>query len=195
MSASFQAFPQLVPPPPAMVVYPTTMTTTTTGGGGGGGNEDNSSQSSGSFGMVFVVLAIILVVSAVACVLGRFCTKKSNKSHQPKAHKQQNHGGSHHHKQGHNHNNHYKPNHGHKPTHSHEPSQKNNYHGPKHGKGRPKDPDLEFGYRSKEGDITLGFEPKVKFPTAKVANNGDFRANSFGKPGMEYGGVDPRDFA
>lgn len=178
MSASFQAFPQLGPPPPGMVVYPTTMTTTTTTS-----NEDNSSQASGSFGMVFVVLAIILVVSAVACVLGRFCTKKSNKSHQPKAHKQQNHGASHHHKQGHNHTNHYKPNH------SHNPHQKNdNHHGPKHGKGRPKDPDLEFGYRSKEGDIMLGFEPKVKFPTAKVANNGDFRANSFGKPGMEYGG-------
>ncbi|KAJ8439541.1 hypothetical protein Cgig2_007058 [Carnegiea gigantea] len=177
MSASFQGFPQLGPPPPGMVVYPTTMTTTTTST-----NEDNPSQASGSFGMVFVVLAIILVVSAVACVLGRFCTKKSNKSHQPKAHKQQSHGASHHHKQGHNHTNHYKPNHG------HNPHQKNdNHHGPKHGKGRPKDPDLEFGYRSKEGDIMLGFEPKVKFPTAKVANNGDFRANSFSKPGMEYG--------
>ncbi|KAI3516233.1 hypothetical protein L2E82_09104 [Cichorium intybus] len=38
----------------------------------------------GSFGAVFIVLAVIVVVSAVACFLGRMCNKRHNKSKPPK---------------------------------------------------------------------------------------------------------------
>ncbi|KAL7587826.1 hypothetical protein Lser_V15G41175 [Lactuca serriola] len=38
----------------------------------------------GSFGAVFIVLAVIVVVSAVACFLGRLCNKRHNKSKPPK---------------------------------------------------------------------------------------------------------------
>lgn len=34
----------------------------------------------GSFGAVFIVLAVIVVVSAIACFLGRMCNKRHNKS-------------------------------------------------------------------------------------------------------------------
>nr|XP_043611517.1 uncharacterized protein LOC122583151 [Erigeron canadensis] len=37
-------------------------------------------QSDGSFGAVFIVLAVIVVVSAIACFLGRMCSKRQNKS-------------------------------------------------------------------------------------------------------------------
>ncbi|KAK9063451.1 hypothetical protein SSX86_017321 [Deinandra increscens subsp. villosa] len=36
-------------------------------------------QQDGSFGTVFIVLAVIVVVSAIACVLGRVCNKRYNK--------------------------------------------------------------------------------------------------------------------
>ncbi|GFP88037.1 hypothetical protein PHJA_000947400 [Phtheirospermum japonicum] len=55
--------------------------------------QPNSSHSNGSFGPVFIVLAVIIVVSAVACVLGRLCSKRHHRakegSHKPpKASKQ-----------------------------------------------------------------------------------------------------------
>ncbi|KAM7250876.1 hypothetical protein ACFE04_022759 [Oxalis oulophora] len=38
-------------------------------------DSSHSSYKNGSFGTVFVVLAVILVISAIACCLGRFCNK------------------------------------------------------------------------------------------------------------------------
>ncbi|KAG8366118.1 hypothetical protein BUALT_Bualt17G0042600 [Buddleja alternifolia] len=57
--------------------------------------DNNSSHSNGSFGPVFVVLAVIVVISAVACVLGRLCSKRHHRAkeahqHKPKASKQSN---------------------------------------------------------------------------------------------------------
>lgn len=131
------------------------------------------------------------MVSAVACVLGRFCSKKSDKSskshHPNKPHKGSK-KGKHDHNVNHNHMmNHHKG--GGKPHHG-------------GGGGRPKDRDLEFGYRSKEGDIMMGFDTKMKSmpSSAKVANNnGDFRVDSMGRGNNMMGshyqqGNNPRDF-
>ncbi|CAI9761754.1 unnamed protein product [Fraxinus pennsylvanica] len=38
-----------------------------------------SSNSNGSFGPVFIVLAVVLVVSAIACVFGRLCNRKDHR--------------------------------------------------------------------------------------------------------------------
>jgi len=55
----------------------------------------SSHHSNGSFGTVFIVLAIILVISVVACFLGRLCNKRYNrhsssqrppKQHRPQIH-------------------------------------------------------------------------------------------------------------
>ena len=66
---SFQAQPQQQPQQPVQV-YPNTVT-----------NEPPSHHSNGSFGTVFIVLAMIVVVSAIACFLGRLCSKKSQNQH------------------------------------------------------------------------------------------------------------------
>ncbi|PIN25111.1 hypothetical protein CDL12_02149 [Handroanthus impetiginosus] len=54
--------------------------------------QPSSPHSNGSFGPVFIVLAIIVVVSGVACVLGRLCSRRSHHSkevhHHPKADKE-----------------------------------------------------------------------------------------------------------
>ncbi|KAJ0725748.1 hypothetical protein HanPI659440_Chr12g0462381 [Helianthus annuus] len=42
-------------------------------------NPPTHRQSNGSFGSVFIVLAVIVVISAVACFLGRLCNKRHNK--------------------------------------------------------------------------------------------------------------------
>ncbi|CAO2828827.1 unnamed protein product [Amaranthus hypochondriacus] len=216
MSSSFQTLPNSGLPQQSGqsgMIYPTTTTTTTSASDDPSANV--SDHSSGSFGMVFVVLAIILVISAVACILGRFCGKKSDKSHKsnnPKAHKNKNHGKNdhnHNYNRNHNHNHNQNPgggyNHSHMMNHHqiNHPKGGNPYkqHGGGGGKqgGRPKNPDLEFGYRSKEGDIMLGFDPKTKmFPSNKIANNnGDFRVDSMGRGGMHphhHGIGDPRDY-
>nr|XP_009600471.1 uncharacterized protein LOC104095923 [Nicotiana tomentosiformis]XP_016498167.1 PREDICTED: uncharacterized protein LOC107816931 [Nicotiana tabacum] len=44
----------------------------------------SSSHSNGSFGTVFIILAVVLVISVLACLIGRICNKKSNGSHSPK---------------------------------------------------------------------------------------------------------------
>ncbi|CAN0892975.1 hypothetical protein LINGRAHAP2_LOCUS17887 [Linum grandiflorum] len=44
----------------------------------GGNRVEPAPHSTGSFGSVFIVLAVIVVVSAVACCLGRFCSKSKN---------------------------------------------------------------------------------------------------------------------
>ncbi|KAL1550835.1 hypothetical protein AAHA92_18750 [Salvia divinorum] len=41
-------------------------------------DQASPSRSNGSFGPVFAVLAVIVVISAVACVLGRLCSKRSH---------------------------------------------------------------------------------------------------------------------
>ncbi|KAK7252375.1 hypothetical protein RIF29_36275 [Crotalaria pallida] len=56
-------------------------------------------HSNGSFGSVFVVLAIIIVISAVACCLGRFCSRGDGGGHSQKhakQHKQQKQQNNHH---------------------------------------------------------------------------------------------------
>ncbi|GMH31130.1 hypothetical protein Nepgr_032973 [Nepenthes gracilis] len=76
MSSSFQTFPPPgpppPPPPPPRTVFPTTVTGTLP-----------PSHSKGSFGAVFIVLAVIVIVSAVACVLNRLCSKRSHRSDLP----------------------------------------------------------------------------------------------------------------
>lgn len=51
--------------------------------------QKSSSHSNGSFGSVFIVLAVIVVISAIACFLGRLCNRRYN-NHQAKAAKQSN---------------------------------------------------------------------------------------------------------
>ncbi|XP_042502430.1 uncharacterized protein LOC122079784 [Macadamia integrifolia] len=50
-------------PPPPLFVYPNTV------------SPPPSTHSKGSFGAVFIVLAVIFVVSAIACFLGRLCNR------------------------------------------------------------------------------------------------------------------------
>ncbi|KAL0357922.1 UNVERIFIED_CONTAM: hypothetical protein Scaly_1477900 [Sesamum calycinum] len=64
-------------------VYPNPVMTT----------QPDSSHSDGSFGPVFAVLAVIVVVSTVACVLGRLCSRRHHRGKEaahktPKASKQ-----------------------------------------------------------------------------------------------------------
>ncbi|KAI3733500.1 hypothetical protein L6452_12943 [Arctium lappa] len=42
-------------------------------------NPPSHHQSDGSFGAVFIVLAVIVVISAIACFLGRLCSKRHSK--------------------------------------------------------------------------------------------------------------------
>ncbi|KAK7250567.1 hypothetical protein RIF29_33081 [Crotalaria pallida] len=68
---SLQAQPQQQTQQPVQV-YPSTVT-----------NQPNPHyhHSKGSFGTVFIVLAIILVISTIACFLGRLCNRRYNKNH------------------------------------------------------------------------------------------------------------------
>ncbi|CAJ2636459.1 unnamed protein product [Trifolium pratense] len=63
-----QQQPQAQPQQPVQV-YPKTVT-----------NQPSPHHSNGSFGTVFIVLAIILVISVVACFLGRLCNRRYNKN-------------------------------------------------------------------------------------------------------------------
>ncbi|KAK4785538.1 hypothetical protein SAY86_002227 [Trapa natans] len=47
-------------------------------------HSHSHSHSDGSFGMVFIVLVVICVVSAIACFLGRFCNRKAKAYTGPK---------------------------------------------------------------------------------------------------------------
>ncbi|KAI9124976.1 hypothetical protein K1719_003592 [Acacia pycnantha] len=64
---SFQVLPQAQPQQPVQV-YPTTTVS----------NQQPPSHhySNGSFGTVFIVLAVILVISLIACFLGRLCSRR-----------------------------------------------------------------------------------------------------------------------
>ncbi|KAJ4711097.1 Transmembrane protein [Melia azedarach] len=44
----------------------------------------SSSHSDGSFGTVFIVLAVIVVISAIACCLGRLCNRRIHREKPPK---------------------------------------------------------------------------------------------------------------
>ncbi|XP_028796237.1 RNA-binding protein FUS-like [Neltuma alba] len=81
---SFQVQPQAQPQQPVQV-YPATVTT-----------QPPSHHSNGSFGTVFIVLAVILVISLLACFLGRLCSRRRHPEsyggghHGHKPYKQQN---------------------------------------------------------------------------------------------------------
>lgn len=73
LKMSLQVQPQTQPQPlmqqqqQPVQVYPTSVT-----------YESPPHHSNGSFGSVFVVLAIIIVISAVACCLGRLCNRRGH---------------------------------------------------------------------------------------------------------------------
>ncbi|CAN0923992.1 hypothetical protein LINGRAHAP2_LOCUS33891 [Linum grandiflorum] len=89
-----QPLPQPLQPPPQsqpqqqqqqqpVLVYPNTASRDP---------HQSDSHSSGSFGTVFIVLAVIIVVSGIACCLGRLCNKQQLKkdrkdNHHPKSSK------------------------------------------------------------------------------------------------------------
>ncbi|XP_061356988.1 uncharacterized protein LOC133301379 [Gastrolobium bilobum] len=81
MSLQVQPLPQQQQP---VQVYPTSVT-----------YQSPPQHSNGSFGSVFVVLAIIVVISAIACCLGRLCNRRgrshNHKQKHVKQEKQQNH--------------------------------------------------------------------------------------------------------
>ncbi|XWS34791.1 hypothetical protein CRYUN_Cryun21dG0067700 [Craigia yunnanensis] len=54
-----------------VVVYPNTVS---------GQAPPSHSHSDGSFGTVFVVLAVIIVISAIACFLGRLCNRRMSQT-------------------------------------------------------------------------------------------------------------------
>lgn len=62
------SLPQQQPP----VIYPNTVT------------RQPPSHSNGSFGTVFIVLGVIVVISAIACVLGRLCNRRRHHHPNPK---------------------------------------------------------------------------------------------------------------
>ncbi|KAJ6721871.1 hypothetical protein OIU85_024911 [Salix viminalis] len=63
-----QPLQQQQPPAQPVVLYPNTVS-----------KQAPSSHSNGSFGTVFIVLAVIVVISGIACCLGRICNKRLNK--------------------------------------------------------------------------------------------------------------------
>lgn len=63
-----QPLQQQPPPPQPVVLYPNTVS-----------KQAPPSHSNGSFGTVFIVLAVIVVISGIACCLGRICNKRLNK--------------------------------------------------------------------------------------------------------------------
>ncbi|XVF84986.1 hypothetical protein PTKIN_Ptkin17bG0082700 [Pterospermum kingtungense] len=62
-----------------VVVYPNTVS---------GQVPPSHSHSDGSFGTVFIVLAVIIVISAIACFLGRLCNKRKTSQSKPSKHNQ-----------------------------------------------------------------------------------------------------------
>ncbi|KAL7149115.1 hypothetical protein ABFS83_05G017700 [Erythranthe nasuta] len=104
----------------------------------------NSPHTSGSFGPVFIVLAVIFVISAVACVLGRLCSRRRHRAKEA----------AHHH-------------------HHHQKAAKQSHGGgglgPKEWESR-QNPNLNM---RDHGDVELGFDKKFKFPSAaKLGGNG-----------------------
>ncbi|KAF5443146.1 uncharacterized protein LOC121258649 [Juglans microcarpa x Juglans regia] len=46
--------------------------------------QPSSHHSDGSFGIVFIVLAVVIAVSAIACFLGRLCNRRYQTDQKPK---------------------------------------------------------------------------------------------------------------
>lgn len=80
--ATFQPQQQLPQPQPQqqqqpVLVYPVTKQPP----------NESGHHSSGSFGTVFIVLAVIVVISAIACCLGRLCNRGARSQKPKKSHK------------------------------------------------------------------------------------------------------------
>ncbi|XP_030467353.2 uncharacterized protein LOC115686268 [Syzygium oleosum] len=67
-----------MPPPQTVTVFPNTLPMPPPPP-----SQQHSHSSNGSFGTVFMVLAIVLAVSAIACCLGRFCNRRSRSGDPP----------------------------------------------------------------------------------------------------------------
>lgn len=142
--------PQQQPQQQPIVVYPNTVT-----------NRPPSHHSDGSFGAVFMVLAIIIVISAIACFLGRMCNKRLNKQKPKQA-----------------------------PDHNFGPKEADVEFG-NHKKSRPKEGHIELGthskFRPKEGHVEFGnhSKPRSKEGHVEFGNNRSFRSKGgdieFGK--------------
>ncbi|CAH8386913.1 unnamed protein product [Eruca vesicaria subsp. sativa] len=65
-----------------VVVYPNAYTTENAYPSTSSSPASYTSVSSGSFGTVFIVVAVILVLSVVACIFGRLCSRKIRGSKQ-----------------------------------------------------------------------------------------------------------------
>ncbi|XP_024991081.1 uncharacterized protein LOC112525265 [Cynara cardunculus var. scolymus] len=112
-------------------------------------------QSDGSFGAVFIVLAVIVVISAVACFLGRLCSKRHSKFKPSKQ------GG-----------------HANRP-----PKEKDMKHN--RNAFQTKDGDIEFGFdkRFSSAKVAANGEPAMGRPNSfREPNMG--RPNSFKEPSM-----------
>lgn len=105
-------------------------------------SQPDSSHSNGSYGTVFIVLAVIATVSIVACVLGRLCSRRSHRNKE-----------AHHHQ--------------HHQVHHHPPPKSNaNELGPKEWEAKEK-PRIALRERA---DVEFGFDKR--FPPARVATHG-----------------------
>lgn len=131
--------PQQQPQPQQqrVVVYPNTAS-----------NKSPTHHSGGSFGPVFIVLAIIIVVSTLACFLGRLCNKLLNKQN---------------------------PN---QTQHKEDLPKEGNLEFENHKNIRPKVDNAEFwnhSFRpnSKDGDIEFGFDKNI--PNVKLNVNRENR--------------------
>ncbi|KAL4574058.1 hypothetical protein LXL04_020880 [Taraxacum kok-saghyz] len=110
----------------------------------------------GSFGGVFIVLAVIVVVSAVACFLGRFCNKRHNKSKPPK--------------------------HGHS---ARGPKEKDMKHNTRNA-FQTKDGDIEFGFdkRFSSAKVAANGDPMMGRPNNSFKEPSMGRPDSFREPSM-----------
>ncbi|XP_050206118.1 uncharacterized protein LOC126655838 [Mercurialis annua] len=125
-----------------VVVYPNTMT----------GQQPpptgpfpHSHHSNGSFGTVFIILAVIVVISGIACFLGRVCNKRKGG---------QDHG------------------HGHGHGHHQERSKEQKKPSGSAGESQQKNPNI---IRTKErgrelGDVEFGFEKGFAMPPSSAAD-------------------------
>ncbi|XP_057948971.1 uncharacterized protein LOC131144378 [Malania oleifera] len=136
----------LSPPILPVEVYPNTVA-----------SRPPSSHSSGSFGAVFIVLAVIVVVSAVACCLGRLCNRRfqnpAKQSHAPRP----------------------RPGERERPEFNPRPKQKDPefiFRPKERNQGHP-----EFAFRPKESDLEFGFERGNPMPGAKQPGNGETKGS------------------
>ncbi|KAK4784694.1 hypothetical protein SAY86_019062 [Trapa natans] len=130
-----------VPQPPALIGDPNTVM------GQPQAQSHSHSHSTGSFTMVFVVLASIAVISAIACCLGRFCNRRADAYAGPKQPKRANSTAR---------------DRGHPPKEDDVESGLDNATGPKQPK--TKGDDTSQGHHEGENDIKFSFERRVRAP-------------------------------